>query len=385
MRVVLAGGGVIALLTAVECVSAGHEVIVADQADIPFSGATSFDRHRVLRALHPGDLATTSAAVSAHHAWIELERLLRTTFYEQVGALTAIGADKTAAARELLTAAGSKAEVFDADELAAAFPHAGFHPGTGAVFESHAGVLLADRVLEACAGRLRWHAHAELHPHRKVIGVDADRAEVRLADGEILRGDAVLLAAGPWSRDLLAPELSRELVLHRQTMLYCDVPPADAAAWAATPAITSLGTPGGAWLVPPVAGTPLKLSAASACRVVDEIGGGAAPSWWREHLIDTFAALIPGFRRDWLVDTRDCHYLARRSTLGPMLAVLGDRVLSYAACGGSSFKFAPLIARSLAARLTGADPAPTGLEPLDRPLIRASGVHPTRPALRGVS
>ncbi|MEV6909047.1 FAD-binding oxidoreductase [Amycolatopsis sp. NPDC051071] len=385
MRIVLAGGGVIALLTAVECVSAGHEVVVADQADIPFSGATSFDRHRVLRALHLDDPAKTAAAISAHHAWTELEHLLSTSFYEQVGALTALTPEKARSAQEMLTAAGSKTEVFDADELAAEFPHAGFAPGTGAVFESHAGVLLADRVLAACAGWLRWHAHAELHPHRKVVGVDADRAEVRLADGEILRGDAVLLAAGPWSRDLLAPELSEELVLHRQTMLYCDVPPPDAAAWAATPAITSLGTIGGAWLVPPVAGTPLKLSAASACRVVDEVGDGKAPSRWREHLIDTFAELIPGFRRDWLVDTRDGHYLARRSTLGPMLAILGDRVLSYAACGGSSFKFAPLIARSLAARLTGADPAPTGLEPLDRPLVRASGVHPTRPALRGVS
>ncbi|MFC3453621.1 NAD(P)/FAD-dependent oxidoreductase [Amycolatopsis speibonae] len=385
MRIVLAGGGVIALLTAVECVSAGHEVVIADQADIPFPGATSFDRHRVLRALHPGDLATTAAAVGAHHAWTELEHLLRTTFYEQVGALTAIAAGEATAARDLLIAAGSKAEVFGADELAAEFPHAGFTPGTGAIFESHAGVLLADRVLAACAGWLRWNANAELHPHRKVVGVDTDRAEVRLADGGLLRGDAVLLAAGPWSRDLLAPELARELVLHRQTMLYCDVPPADAAAWAATPAITSLGSTGGAWLVPPVAGTPLKLSAASACRVVDEIGGAAAPSWWREHLIDTFTALIPGFRRDWLIDTRDCHYLARRSTLGPMLAVLGDRVLSYAACGGSSFKFAPLIARSLAARLTGANPAPTGLEPLDRPHVRAAGVHPTRLALRGVS
>ncbi|EMD24240.1 NAD(P)/FAD-dependent oxidoreductase [Amycolatopsis azurea] len=385
MRVVLAGGGVIALLTAVECVSAGHEVVIADQADIPFTGATSFDRHRVLRALHPGDPATTAAAVGAHHAWIELEHLLSTAFYEQSGALTAIGADEATAARDLLNAAGSKAEVFGAGELAAEFPHAGFVPGTGAVFESHAGVLLADRVLTACAGWLRWNAKAELHPHRKVIGVDTDRAEVRLADGGSLRGDAVLLAAGPWSRDLLAPGLARELVLHRQTMLYCDVPPADAAAWAATPAITSLGSAGGAWLVPPVAGTPLKLSAASACRVVDEIGAATAPSWWREHLIDTFAELIPGFRRDWLIDTRDCHYLARRSTLGPMLAVLGDRVLSYAACGGSSFKFAPLIARSLTARLTGADPAPTGLEPLDRPLVRASGVHPIRPALRGVS
>ncbi len=385
MRIVIAGGGVIALLTAVECVSAGHDVVIADQADIPFSGATSFDRHRVLRALHSGDPATTAAAVQAHHAWIELEHKLSTPCYEQVGALTAVTAENALPAQKILTDAGSKAEVLGADVLAAEFPHAGFAPGAAAVFEAHAGVLLADRVLAACAGWLRWHAHAELQPHRKVVAVDVDRAEVRLADGELLRGDAVLLAAGPWSRALLASELSRELVLHRQTMLYCDVPPADRAAWSATPAITSLGTPGGAWLVPPVAGTPLKLSAASACRVVEEVGDNTAPSHWRDHLIATFAALIPGFRRDWLVDTRDCYYLARRSTLGPMLAILGDRVLSYAACGGSSFKFAPVIARSLAGRLSGADPAPTGLEPLDRPLVRASGAHPTRPALRGVS
>jgi glycine/D-amino acid oxidase-like deaminating enzyme len=154
-------------------------------------------------------------------------------------------------------------------------------------------------------------------------------------------------------------------------MIYCEVPAPDAAAWSGTPAIVSFGTDDGAWLVPPVVGTPLKLSAASACRVVAEIGDSTTPPYWRDHLLEAFAALIPGFHADRMIGTRDAYYLSRASTGGVLLAVLADHVVSYAACGGSSFKFAPLIARSIAERITGADPAPTGLHSLDGGIVRA--------------
>jgi sarcosine oxidase len=126
--------------------------------------------------------------------------------------------------------------------------------------------------------------------------------------------------------------------------------------------------------VPPVAGTPLKLSAASACRVVAEVEDATTPPYWREHLLDAFAGVIRGLGADWLVDARDGYFLARAHTGGPMLRVLGDRVVSFPACGGSSFKFAPLIARSLTERLTGACPTATGLAVLD-----------AHPVMRGVS
>jgi len=387
---VIAGGGVIALLTAVECVSAGHEVVLVEQGEIPFAGATSFDWHRVIRALYLDDPAATAAAVQAHHRWIGLQRRLSATFYEQVGALTVLPTDDLTRARTMLTEAGAQARVLSPDELATRYPQVWFPAGASAVFESDTGVLLADRVLTACADWLRGHPNAELHPHRTVVGVDTERAAIRLADGEVLAGEALLLAIGPWSRTLLPPELADELVLNRQSMIYCEVPEADAEAWASMPAIPSLGTAGGGWLVPPVAGTPLKLSAASACRIVPELGDHDTPVRWREHLVDAFTGVIPGFRADWLVDARDCYYLERACTGGPMLALLGERVLSYAACGGSSFKFAPLIARSLTERLTGADPAPTGLDPLDGGIVRAAPGPAARhrqahPVMRGMS
>ncbi|HET9137743.1 FAD-dependent oxidoreductase [Actinophytocola sp.] len=376
MRIAIVGGGVIALLSAVNCVSAGHDVVLVDQADIPFSGATSFDRHRVIHALHP-DPVVAAAAMRAHLRWIDLQDRLSTRFYEQIGALTAVADRELPDTMAMLAGVGAPASILPPDELTARFPHVVFPPGTSGVLEPHTGVLLADRVLAACVGWLRWSARARLHPHRRAVWIDTDNATVQLAGGELVRADAVLLAVGPWSRALLPPDLAGELVLHRQSMIYCDVPPSDARRWSATPVLRALGPTGGGWLVPPVATAPLKLSDPSAGRVVSEVGDNTTPPHWRDRLLGSFAEVVPALRAEWLIDTRDCYYLTRAATGGSMLAVLGERVVSYAACGGASFKFAPLIAECLVGHLTGADLEPTGLDPLDHPTVWVAPDIPT--------
>ncbi|MCX5585715.1 FAD-dependent oxidoreductase [Streptomyces erythrochromogenes] len=89
-RVTVVGGGVTALLTAVERVLDGHRVTVVDQGSGAHGRAGSAGRPRILRALHPADPAATGAALRAHHRWAALEELLLTRFYEQVGALTVL-------------------------------------------------------------------------------------------------------------------------------------------------------------------------------------------------------------------------------------------------------------------------------------------------------
>jgi sarcosine oxidase len=390
VRIAIAGGGVIGLLTAISCVSAGHEVVLVDQAGIPSSVAASCDRHRVLRALHPGDPQATAAAIRAHHQWIGMQRLLSATFYEQAGALTVLAPEHVPAALTLLRQAGGQARGLHPGALAASYPQLRFPAGMSAVFEPGAGVLLAERVLAASAGWLRRHPRAELRPFRPAVAVDADNATIEFAGGEVVRAEALLVAAGPWSRALLPKRLAGQLVLRRQSMLYGQVPPAAAAAWSAIPPIRSLGTDGGTWLVPPVAGTPLKISAESACRVAARVEGHRTPPAWREHLIAVAASVIPGFGPHWVTGARDCYYLERSGAAGPMLALLAGRAFSYAACGGSSFKFAPLIAQSLAERLSGADPAPTGLHWIDGGIVPVPSGASTRrrqarPVMRGVS
>lgn len=354
MRIVVVGGGVIGLLSAVEIVSTGHQVVLVDQAGIPSTGSTSYDRQRVIRALHLDDPAATATAVQAHHQWLRLQRLLGTRVYEPAGALHVLPAGDLSRAQRMLSDAGSGAHLFGPLSLAATYPQVRFPAGSSAVLEDLAGVLLADRILLACAGWLRESSSAELLPHRTAVRVDADDAAVELADGEVLRADGVLLAAGAWSQRLLPPRLAGELVLCRQSMILCAVPAQDAAVWSATPPISTFGTSNGGWLVPPVAGTPLKLSAATACRVVTQVGDTGTPAYWRDHLVEQFAPVVRGLDAGWVTGARDAYYLMRRSTGGPMSAVLGDQVVSYAACGGSSFKFAPLIARSLVQHLIGA-------------------------------
>jgi glycine/D-amino acid oxidase-like deaminating enzyme len=193
---------------------------------------------------------------------------------------------------------------------------------------------------------------------------------VRLADGTVLRGDAVVVAAGLWSRELLGPELSGGLTLYRQTQLMCAVPASTREVWQRTPAIPSFGTAEGAWLVPPVGGAPLKLSAAVACRPVERTGDRVAPREVQTRLVLHFISLLSGFRAEWIERAEDSYYLADRKTHGPVLGQLGDNnAWIYAACGGSSFKFAPLIARSLAGRALGTGPrVPTGLTAVDHPV-----------------
>ncbi|MET7400231.1 FAD-dependent oxidoreductase [Dactylosporangium sp. NPDC005572] len=381
MRIVVVGGGVIGLLSAVYGVQAGHQVLVVDQAAIPFSGSTSFDRHRVLKALYLDDPVATGAAVRAHHQWLRLQRLLATRIYEPVGALSVLPADELSRAQRMLTDAGSGAHLFGPLSLAATYPQVRFPAGSSAVLEDLAGVLLADRVLTAGADWLRQSPLAELLPYRTVVRVDTEHpaagpVAVELAGGEVLAADAVLLATGPWSRPLLPADLAAGLVLCRQSMVYCRVPAADAAVWSATPPLSALGMATGGWLVPPIAGTPLKLSAASAGRVVPDVGDTTTPRYWRDHLIEQFTPVVRGLRADWLVDARDAYYLMRRSTGGPLLAVLGERVVSYAACGGFSFKFAPLIARSLVQYLVGAGPPPTGFDPAVAGVVRVPSHRP---------
>jgi sarcosine oxidase len=361
VRVTVVGCGVVGLLTAVECVLAGHEVTVVDQADLPSVDATSFDRHKMLRAVHPDDQGATSAALAAHGRWLALERLLASRFYDRVGALTVLPAERLPTALSVLWNSGTQARALDAAELAQRYPDVRCPAGAVGVLESDAGVLLADRVLAAGLAWLRWQSGVTLLARRPVVEVGpGPEPTVVLADGEVLAADRVVLAAGPWSRALLPAELAAGLTLYRQSMLYCQVPAERRDAWASTPAIPALGTGSGAWLVPPVAGTPLKLSAASVCRPVAELADHDTEPRWRAELVEVFGAVLPGFTPEWVTGARDCYYLADTATGGAAVLAPGPGVLALAACGGVCFKFAPLIARTLAGRSIGTAPAPTG-------------------------
>jgi glycine/D-amino acid oxidase-like deaminating enzyme len=350
---VVVGAGVIGLLAAVSCAGAGASVVVLDQGPIPSPEATSFDEHRIVRAFHPGDVEATRRAARGERRWVELEARLGQRLYHRIGALTVLDVGDTAGARATLAGAGVRAEVLDRHELVARWPHLRFPPEAVGVLERDAGVVLASRALGAIARWLSARPNVELRARHEVTAVDPDAGLVHLAGRRPVRARRILVAAGPWSRALVGPRVAARLALFRQTVLYCRVPPGLAAPWARTPAVPTLSPADGSWLAPPVAGTRLKLSAGSACRRVSELGERRTPAQWREHVVEAFAGRLEGFDRTWVADARDCYYLADAATGGAVATRLahGSTAWAYAACGGTSFKLAPLVASSLAARV----------------------------------
>ncbi|MEU8226552.1 FAD-dependent oxidoreductase [Kribbella sp. NPDC048915] len=373
MRIAVVGSGVIGLLTAVECVRATgvSQVDLVDAGPIPSPTATSHDRLRVVRALHRGEPALTFAAAGAHTGWLEVESLVGSRFYHPVGALTAMPQQDLSAALTLLTAIGARAWALSPTELAARYPKIRFPEGSGAVLEATAGVVLADQALAAVAHWLGTRPQVRLHPHRRVV--DVTNEGVHFDDGTSLSADRVVVAAGPWSRALVPPTIADELTLWRQSLLSYRPD-----GWAGLPAVLGLGPAKDAWMMPKPAHSdaPLRLSAASACRPVDEMTDRTTPARWREHLERLFAEVLPDFDPAAVIGCVDGYYLADRTNDGPLLLSNGA-VWTYAACGGMSFKFAPQIARTIADHALGRTPRPSGIAAIDTPRI-ISGTAPVR-------
>lgn len=373
MRITVVGGGVVGLLTAVECVRAPGvtRVELVDAGPIPSPTATSNDRLRVVRALHRGEPALTSAAARAHTGWLEVESLIGSRFYHPSGALTAMPERNVAGELAVLITAGARAWGLSPTDLAGRYPWIRFPAGSGAVLEATAGVVLADHALVAMARWLGSRPQVRLHPHQRVVEVTQHEhgGLIRFADGKTRTADRVVVAAGPWSRELVPAAVASDLTLCRQSVL--SYRPQSAG----MPAVLGLGSAGDAWLMsaPAHSDASLRLSAASACRPAAGMTDRDTPDRWREHLIGVFSEVLAGFDPAAVVDCFDGFYLSERARGGPLLASYGaGAIWAYAACGGMSFKFAPQIARALADRVVGATPRPTGLESVDQPRFLAA-------------
>ncbi|MFD5620929.1 NAD(P)/FAD-dependent oxidoreductase [Streptomyces yangpuensis] len=343
-RVIVVGAGVTGLLTAVACARGGHRVTLLDRGPIPNPGSSSADQHRVVRTLSPDDADATGRMVAAHRRWLELEALLGTGLYRRVGVVTAWPGDRIAAVSAAGSAAGVSTRVVEPREL----PHLEFPAGSAGVLEADAGVLLADRVLRAAARWLGGHPAVDLRPYRTVTRVDVDSAQVLAADGEKLGADLVLVAAGPWTRDLVG----QPVVLHRQTMVYLRPPEDVARWWEAAPAVGGIGTDGRAWVMPPGGGALLKISSDAVAREVSSTAdhGDEDQTPWVARLAR--AAPVRGLDRYTVAAVRTCHYATAAGTGGAVLARVGPAVWSRAACGGSGFSQAPLVAERIVDVLT---------------------------------
>ncbi|MFI7482060.1 NAD(P)/FAD-dependent oxidoreductase [Kocuria sp. M1R5S2] len=338
-HLVIVGAGVTGLVTAVRCVLAGHDVTLLDRGSIPDPRSTSFDQHRVLRALDPTDAGRTRRAAGLWRHWAGLESVLcgeSSQFLRTVGFLTSCHEDLFGKAETTAVQAGLAFRTVEPDE----FPHFGFPAGTRGILEADAGVLLADQALVAAATWLSAQPRAHLRPGTEITEVDPVTGCVSGPDGVVARGDLTLVACGPWSGDLVGVPT----VAHRQTTA-CLRPPTELRTWwRSAPAAGRLGHDGRAWLVPPVGNTSLKISTDAVRRDIATMALEPTEdeSSWCEKILGS------GVVRDVadydVIAVRRCHYTTsvHSDTLG--LVRLGSRTWARVASGPDGFRTAPLVA-----------------------------------------
>jgi len=353
MRVIVVGGGIMGLCTAWALCRAGHEPVLYEQGPIPNPLASSCDEHRLTRFTYGALSGYARMVHEAHAAWDRLWGDLGRSHFQPTGTLVVARADDgwVAASLRDLEAMALPAETWSPAALAERLPFLRFEHARSAVFTPTGGVLFAARILEDLGGWLQRHG-VSLHAHSRVVEVDFDRATVRLAEGRADRGDALVVAAGPWSPDLV-PALRGRITPSRQVALYLE-PPADLlAAWRAAPAVLDQfeAARGGFYAVPPVDGTRLKVGDhVFSLRGHPDLERAATDADRVQPLAVAESRLV-GFERYRVLEAKTCFYSVaegERFVVEPR-----GRAWLLAGFSGHGFKFGAVVGEAIAEALVG--------------------------------
>ncbi len=206
--IVVIGGGVTGLSTARALAELGEgQVMLLERAAIG-SGGTG-KSSGVVRC-HYG---VRSLAAMAWHSLSVLERAAETlgadAGFHRTGYLVAVGPDNEASLRANVAMhqeLGIEVELLGIGDALGLWPGANFDDVAAAAYEPLGGYGDAHQTAMAFATAARRHG-ASIHQQCAVAGIEvsADRVVgVRLSDGDRVATDRVVVAAGPWSVELVA-------------------------------------------------------------------------------------------------------------------------------------------------------------------------------------
>lgn len=353
MRVVIVGAGILGLSTAWALARAGHEPVLLERGPIPNPLASSHDRHRAIRVTYGAEHGYARMVLDAFAAWERLWADLGARHLVETGQLVLGPPEEPWITHSLasLDRLDVAYEPLDRAGLARRFPQVRIPADHAAWFVGKAGALLADRICADLAAWLR-RRKVELHEHARVVELLPDRPAVRLEDGRLVEGDALLLAAGAWTTGLV-PALAARLQPSRQTVVYVRPPAAYEAAWRDGPLLTHKDTRTGFlfYALPAVAGVAAKLGD-------HKFTLGGDPDADRTPLPEEVAAIL-GLARNTLAEAeryevlepRTCFYTVTEDER--FLAEKVGRAVAVSACSGHGFKFGALVGERTAELLVG--------------------------------
>lgn len=219
MHVVVIGAGAFGSWTALWLRRRGAAVTLIDQYGAGNSLSSSGDESRVTRSAHGQDEHYPVWQRRALDQWTDLAPEL----FVPTGVLWLAHADDGFEAESVRTLErlGIPIERLDPQQLLARFSPITTDDVAWALYEPEAGVLLARRAVAATARAFA----AEGGEVR--IGLAKVEVETVFVDGERVRADAVVFAAGPWLPKLLGPVPGLDIRVPQQEVIYLATPPGD--------------------------------------------------------------------------------------------------------------------------------------------------------------
>ena len=222
---IVVGGGVFGLSTALEAGRRRRQTLVVDRHVVPNPVAASFGPSRKIRSTYL-DAHYTRLALEAMATWRQIEAETGAELYVADGNLSVSNGATDAHLEELAANArrgGAKVRWLDAADLRREYPQ--FRPGRRALLEEEAGFLRATD----CVAALRRLAEREgvqfATGHDAAVEPAAGGVAVRTG-ASTYRAPQVVVATGGWSKRLF-PELDGPLWQCQQGIMYLDGVPAE--------------------------------------------------------------------------------------------------------------------------------------------------------------
>ena len=213
--VIIVGAGVFGSSAALELRKRGHEVTLLDPGPIPHVLASSTDISKVLRMDYGADEFYMELMEAAFQGWDAWNESWGIPLYHQTGMINLAGGPMSPGgfehdSFELLLRRGHQPERIGADQLmqrfpawdATEYPEGYFNPRAGWV---ESGEVVARLISEAKTLGVQVRGStafsSTLDEGSKVVGV-------RTGDGDELKADLVIMAAGSWTPSLL-PDMEK--------------------------------------------------------------------------------------------------------------------------------------------------------------------------------
>jgi len=337
------GAGIMGLCTAWALLRQGFAVHVLDQVAPPNPAGSSVDHHRLIRHAYGAQRGYMRMVDEAYAAWDRLWADLGEVLHVPTGVLALDEAEGAwlRETRAALRADGRAHEDMTAAAVEARFPYLSGAGIRDALFCPAGGVLLAERIV---AGRARHvQAQGAVIEVARVTALDAARASVTLGGGATRGADVLVVAAGPWIPRLL-PEIATRVTPSRQVVVRLEAP---SAAWAQAPMLLDLAVEGGFYLVPPVAGTPIKIGDHSFSREGHPDDDRTPDPREVERILALARKRIPGIEGFARLGSATCFYDVEpdeRFVIEP----LGPRAWVMSGFSGHGFKFGAVLGERLA-------------------------------------